>query len=121
MKYLLSRPVLVLMMFVSWGCHLEDKDLHQGKINAMTSNQVVELLDDDDAASGAPARLHDVAALHLRVGDVVERSPYSLARMLAEPTRVKRACAIPPWHLAPASPRACAVQMASPTKSSPAA
>ena len=46
MKYLLSRPVLVLMMFVSWGCHLEDKDFHQGKINAMTSNQVVELLDD---------------------------------------------------------------------------
>jgi uncharacterized protein (DUF885 family) len=34
------------MMFVSWGCHLEDKDFHQGKITAMTSDQVIELLDD---------------------------------------------------------------------------
>ena len=46
MKYLLSQSVLVLMMFVSWGCHLEDKDFHQGKITAMTSDQVIELLDD---------------------------------------------------------------------------
>jgi uncharacterized protein (DUF885 family) len=34
------------MMFLSWGCHLEDKDFHQGKITAMTSDQVIELLDD---------------------------------------------------------------------------
>jgi uncharacterized protein (DUF885 family) len=34
------------MMFVSWGCHLEDKDFHQGKITVMTSDQVIELLDD---------------------------------------------------------------------------
>lgn len=46
MKYLLSQSVLVLMMFVSWGCHLEDNDFHQGKITAMTSDQVIELLDD---------------------------------------------------------------------------
>ena len=46
MKYLLSQSVLVLMMFVSWGCHLEDKDFHQGKITVMTSDQVIELLDD---------------------------------------------------------------------------
>ena len=46
MKYLLSRLILVLMMSVSWGCHLEDKDFDQGKITKMTSDQVIELLDD---------------------------------------------------------------------------
>ena len=33
-------------MFVSWGCHLEDNDFHQGKTNIMTSDQIIELLDD---------------------------------------------------------------------------
>ena len=46
MKYLLSRIILLLIMFVSWGCHLEDNDLHQGKTTKMTSDQVIELLDD---------------------------------------------------------------------------
>ena len=46
MKYLLSRIILLLVMFVSWGCHLEDNDFHQGKTNIMTSDQIIELLDD---------------------------------------------------------------------------
>jgi len=33
-------------MFVSWGCHLEDNDLHQDKTIIMTSDQIIELLDD---------------------------------------------------------------------------
>ena len=46
MKYLLSRIILLLIMFVSWGCHLEDNDLHQDKTIIMTSDQIIELLDD---------------------------------------------------------------------------
>lgn len=46
MKYLLSRLILVLMMSVSWGCHLEDKGFDQGKTTKMTSDQVIQLLDD---------------------------------------------------------------------------
>ncbi|MBL6895255.1 MAG: DUF885 domain-containing protein [Porticoccaceae bacterium] len=46
MKYLLSRLILVLMMSVSWGCHLEDKGFDQGETTKMTSDQVIQLLDD---------------------------------------------------------------------------
>ena len=34
------------MMSVSWGCHLEDKGFDQGKTTKMTSDQVIQLLDD---------------------------------------------------------------------------
>ena len=34
------------MMSVSWGCHPEDKGFDQGKTTKMTSDQVIELLDD---------------------------------------------------------------------------
>ena len=46
MKYLLSRLILVLMISVSWVCHLEARSFDQGETTKMTSDQVIELLDD---------------------------------------------------------------------------
>ena len=43
----------------------------------------------------APPRLSDTAAIHLRVGDVVDQSPFSIDEMLSRPTKFSTRCTAP--------------------------